>query len=307
MHWFLIALAAPFLWALVNVADKYLVVNYGGGGGQHRSSGSLVLFSSLIGIFVALAIGLFVPEIFSIALTDKLLLILVGGLSICWIILYLFALEIEDVSTVVPWMLTIPVFGYLFGYLFLNEVLTYTQILGMGIIFLGAVVLSVDVRTIKISFKREVVFYMLLVSIIYAANGILFKLVASERGFWVSSFWEHVGLGGAGLIIFALIPRYRQDFLSMLREDGATIFGINVMSELCTIAGNLLTNYALLLAPVALVYMVSTFQPVAVLIFTLITSMVWPQIVKEDFSPRIVTPKLIAVACMVLGSAIMFL
>ncbi|MDP2789426.1 MAG: hypothetical protein Q8O46_05315 [bacterium] len=47
MQWFFIALGAPFLWAVVNISDQYLVLRYAVG---RRGSGGLVLFSSLIGI-----------------------------------------------------------------------------------------------------------------------------------------------------------------------------------------------------------------------------------------------------------------
>jgi len=46
MSWFFIALGAPFLWAIVNIADQHLVKKYSTG---HKGSGGLVLFSSLIG------------------------------------------------------------------------------------------------------------------------------------------------------------------------------------------------------------------------------------------------------------------
>ena len=131
MQWFFIALGAPFLWALVNISDQYLVEKYTTG---KRGSGGLVLFSSLIGIFVAIAIGIFVNGLFSVPLLDKILLITTGGITIAWIILYLFTLEIEDVSAVVPWFLTIPIFGYVFGYVFLGETLSAQQLLGSLII-----------------------------------------------------------------------------------------------------------------------------------------------------------------------------
>lgn len=70
LNWFFIALAAPFLWVLVNLADKYLVINYFG---QEKSPGSLVLFSSLIGIIASLIIGLFTPGVLAISLLDKAL------------------------------------------------------------------------------------------------------------------------------------------------------------------------------------------------------------------------------------------
>lgn len=52
MNWFFIALGAPFLWAIVNIADTYLVSRYSEKE-KERSSGGLVLFSSLIGLVVA--------------------------------------------------------------------------------------------------------------------------------------------------------------------------------------------------------------------------------------------------------------
>ena len=57
-------------------------------------------------------------RIFNIPIFDKLLLCVSGILTIVWIILYLFSLEIEETSAVVPWFLSVPVFGYILGYFF---------------------------------------------------------------------------------------------------------------------------------------------------------------------------------------------
>src|ERR1035437_6576858 len=104
MQWFFIALVAPFLWAFVNIADHYLISKYSQREKEH-SSGGLVIFSSFIGIFIACLILVFTQGIFDISSADKLLLILAGVLTIVWIILYLYAMEIEEVSRVVPWFL----------------------------------------------------------------------------------------------------------------------------------------------------------------------------------------------------------
>ncbi len=305
MQWFFIALSAPFLWALVNLADKYLVINYSIGKG--KSSGALVLFSSMIGVVASLLIGIFTKGVFSINNLDKALLIFIGAFSICWIILYLFALEIEDVSAVIPWMLTIPVFGYILSYFFLGETLTSKQILGAGIIFLGAIILSVDFDKIHIIFKRKIAFFMLLSCFIYAINGVIFKYVGSKDSFWIASFWEYLGLGLGGILIFLFIGKYREDFIFNIKTSGKLIFSLNVGSEMTTIAGNLLTNYALLIAPVALVYMVGSFQPVVVLILTFFSTKFWPKIINENFSRKIIIPKVIAIIVMLFGCAILFL
>src|SRR3989338_3322148 len=141
MQWFFIALGAPFLWALVNISDQYLVARYTTG---KRGSGGLVLFSSLIGIFVGVFIGIFTPGIFDIPIFDKILLNITGGITIAWIILYLFTLEIEDVSSVVPWFLTIPIFGYVLGYIFLHETLSAQQMIGSLVILFGVLLISID-------------------------------------------------------------------------------------------------------------------------------------------------------------------
>ena len=110
MNWFLIALVAPFVWGIVNIGDHYLISKYSDTT-KERSSGGLVLFPSMIAVFVVFFIMIFNNGIFNISLNDKILLMLSGALTIIWMVLYLYALEIEDTSAIVPWFLTVPVFG----------------------------------------------------------------------------------------------------------------------------------------------------------------------------------------------------
>lgn len=304
MNWFFIALGAPFLWALVNISDQYLVAKYSTG---ERGSGGLVLFSSLIGIFAAIAIGIFSHGIFSVPFLDIILLIITGGITIFWIILYLFTLEIEEVSAVVPWFLTIPIFGYLLGYLLLGETLTLQQKIGSLVILSGVLLMSVDFSKQKKEFKWRPALYMIVACILVAISGIIFKYVNIENSFWISSFWEYVGLGGFGVLIYLFIPKYRKEFMLMNRKGGAKIFTLNTLSEILTITGNLLTNFAILLAPVTLVYLVSSFQPAIVLFMTLIATKFFPNIAKEELQTRALLPKTLAIMVMIFGSIILFI
>lgn len=305
MHWFFIALIAPFLWAVVNLADNYLVSNFSQKE-KERSSGGLVLFSSLIGIFIAFFIFVFISGIFDISTLDKFLLIISGMLSVVWIVLYLYALEIEETSKIVPWFLAVPVFGYILGYFFLGENLTLFQFLGSGIILLGLLLISFDFSGEKKRFKHKPLLYMLCASLIIALSGIIFKYVTIEGNFWVSSFWEYFGLGITGLFIFLISPKHRNEFRYMNKTGGKKIFLVNIASELMTISGNLLTNFALLLAPVAMVYLVGSFQPAIVLLLVIITTKFFPHITKENISRRVLVPKIIAIILMILGSVILF-
>lgn len=301
MNWFLIALGAPFLWALVNIADQYLISKYSDREKEH-SSGGLVLFSSLIGLFISILIAIFVRGLFAVSVVDALLLALTGFITIVWVVLYLYALEIEDVSNVAPWFLTVPMFGYIFGYLFLGETLTQHQILGTVIMFLGLVFLSIDFSAEKRQVKRKPVFYMLIACVLVAISGIIFKYVTIEGNFWVSSFWEYLGLGISGLFIYMFIPKYREEFMNMNHKGGVKIFMVNTASELATISGNLLTNFALLLAPVTMVYLVGTFQPAIVLFLTILGTKFFPHIVTENITKKVLIPKIIAIVVMIIGS-----
>jgi len=306
MNWFFIALVAPFLWAFVNIADHYLISKYSQKD-KERSSGGLVIFSSLIGLFIAFLIFIFTSGIFNIPTSDKLLLLLTGALTVVWIILYLFTLEIEEVSAVVPWTLTIPVFGYVLGYLFLGETLVSHQITGSIIIFLGLVILSVNFGGEKRSIKKKPIFYMTFVCLLVAVSGIIFKYVTIEGNFWVSSFWGYLGLGITGLLIYLFILKHRAEFEHMNKTGGHKIFIVNVVSELMTISGNLLTNFALLLAPVAMVFLVGSFQPAIVLILTILGTKFFPHIITENLDKRVLIPKIIAILIMIIGSTILLL
>lgn len=306
MNWFLIALGAPFLWAIVNIVDDFLVSKYSQKE-KERSSGGLVLFSSLIGLFIALFILFFKTGILNISTFDKILLFVNGGLTITWIILYLYALEIEEVSNIVPWFLMIPVFGYILGYFFLGEILSLKQMIGSTIIILGSFLISIDFSRQKNKIKSKPVLYMLGACLALAISGFIFKFVTISGDFWVSSFWEYLGLGVLGLFLYLLVPKYRNEFLFMNKNGGRKIFVINILSELMSISGNLLTNFALLLAPISMVFLVGTFQPVIVLVLAFIGTKFFPNIIKEDISKEVMIPKVTSIILMITGSIFLFI
>lgn len=303
--WAIYAIGASFLWALVNISDKYLVTKYKTG---RHTSGALVLFSSLIGLLISFLIFIFAPGTVQASFFDKLFLMFTGALSVAWIILYLFSLEIEDVSSVVPWFLTIPVFGYMFGYIFLGEDLTLFQKLGSVIVFFGLLLLQIDYTKYKqATIKTKVFWYMIFACIIIAIQGVLFKYVTVVDNFWASSFWQYLGLGLCGVLILFFMPRYRRGFVHMYKVGGKQIMTLNLSSELVTTVGNLLASFATLLAPVTIVYLLESFQPAFVLGLTVLGTIFFPKIIHENISIKVLIPKAVSIAVMIVGSYILFL
>ncbi|MBU0612295.1 DMT family transporter [Patescibacteria group bacterium] len=306
MMWFFLALGAPILWAIVNVADKYLVAKFSQKE-KERSSGGLVLFASFIAIFIAFLIWLFIPDVSNIPIFDKILLMVTGTLTVVWIILYLFTLETEEISTVVPWFLTVPIFGFVLGYIFLGETLSFKQILGSLVTLFGLLIIASDFSEEGGKFKWKPAIYMIIACFLVATSGIIFKYVTVEENFWVSSFWEYIGLGGTGLLIFLFASKYRRQFIRMMRTGGRKIFVVNAVTEVMTVSGNLLTNFALLLAPVAMVYLIGSFQPAFVLFLTLLSTSFFPHIAKENLNKYSLFPKITAIGIMIIGTIILFM
>lgn len=297
--WIFYTLLAITLWSLANIIDSYLVEKNKKIG---HPVGALVLFSSLVAVLVTTVIGIFTPNLFNLKLWQILILLSTGLLNISWIILYLYAIARDSISFVVPWFLMIPFFGYILGNLFLGETLSNHQMVGGLIIILGGLILSVRSFEGKYKINYKTIFYMVPASLFVALWGVLFKIVAHTEGFWVSTFWEHAGLSIAGLLIFIFVKSYREGFKVMLNISHGKIVAVNATSEILAIAGNLLNNFALLLAPIILVYLVSTFQSAITFFVTIIFTIFFPTIYKEDISMRALWHKSISIAIMIAGA-----
>lgn len=303
MSWLTLSLTASFLWALVNISDKYIVSKYST---NAHTSGALVLFSSLIGIFVAGAISLFTDGIFDVPFFDKILLIITGAITALWVIMYCLSLEIEDVSSVVPVFLTVPIFSYILGYIFLGEKFSNNQLLGAFIILFGVSIISIDFSNRKKKIKWRATIYILVASLLIAISGVLFKYVTIGNNFWAASFWGYIGLGIAGILIYFIVPEYRKQFIILNKKGGFNIFALNTISEILTTIGNLLVNYSLLLAPVAMIYLVNSFQPVLLIFLTICISKIAPNIINENLKLVVLLPKIMATIIMAFGSALLF-
>ncbi|MFZ2620952.1 MAG: DMT family transporter [Minisyncoccia bacterium] len=303
---FLIAIGAPFLWALVNHADKFLIDKFFGtkvGGGV----GGLMIFSTLFSVFLLPIIIWMDPNIFDITVTGALILMSAGAINAISILLYLYALNEGEATVVVPFMQLIPVFSFIFGYYLLGETVTWMQVVGGMIIILGSGFLALGgiYKGQKLYFKTKIVVLMTLHSIGFGLYGILFKLISIKEGFWSGAFWEAIGLILTGCILFC-IPSYRNDFLRIIRGNSKTIIGINLISELFTILGNWLTAFASLMSKVVLVTLIAGFQPVFVLVLGVLTTMFFPYIMEEDISRRALTQKIFAVVLIGIGTYLLY-
>jgi drug/metabolite transporter (DMT)-like permease len=301
MNWFLIALVGPVLYAATNHIDKYLLEKYFKGG----KAGVMVLFSALFSVFALPFIYIIEPKVFSLGLLTTTALSLNGMISIVCLILYFKALQDEEASAVVPFFQTIPIFGFILGYFILGETLNLKQVLACLLIIAGTIIISFDLTDSKIKIKKKVAVLMLINSFLFAVSGVIFKLIATEEGFWESAFWEFSGKVILGIVLFLIIKSYRKEFLEVLKINSFPVISLNTFNEIIYIIGDGFSIYATLLAPIALVMTVNGFQPVFVFIFGIILTLFFPKIFQESLSRKILIQKISAIGIITIGTIIL--
>jgi hypothetical protein len=77
----------------------------------------------------------------------------------------------------------------------------------------------------------------------------------------------------AGLILLLCVPSYRRDFLALFKQHRAAAVGLIALSKLLFSISEAITLYATLLAPVALVLLVSSFQPLFVFVLGIVLTL----------------------------------
>ena len=301
MHWFAFALIAPVLWSVTNHLDKYLISKYFRGGG----TGALLIFSSLIGLFLLPTIYFIQPTVLNVNPKLACLIVANGWIYVLGLLPYIYALERDEASIVVPLFQTIPVFSYFLAMLVLGETLTGRQILGSGLVIGGAVGLSLDLTSAKLKLKRDVLGLMILASFLVALNGLIFKFAAIEADFWTASFWEYVGFALIATVLLAFVGSYRRQFISVMQANKLPVVGLNAINEVLNITAKLSMNFATLLAPLALAWVGNGFQPFFVLLFGVILTLFFPRLGAESLLKKSLLQKIVAIAIMFLGTMLL--
>jgi drug/metabolite transporter (DMT)-like permease len=297
MNWFVIALVGPVMYAVANHTDKYLLTRFV----RHGEVGAMVIFSAIFSVVALPVVIAIQPDVFEVSLGRGVLLALNGTLLVAALLCYFCALHEDEASFVVPLYQTIPIFGFILGYVLLQETISGWQALASLIIITGALILSFDVAE-RIRFKKKVVLWMLAASFCAALNGVLFKVFALDAGFWPATFWTLIGKICMGTLLFAFAPTYRKQFLELFRANSGPVLGLNALSESLFIIGEASMAYASLLAPVALVLLVNSLQPLFVLVLGVLLSLFAPAISRESITRKQLAQKLLGTATILFGT-----
>lgn len=110
-----------------------------------------------------------------------------------------------------------------------------------------------------------------------------------------------------GMILFIYVASYRKDFLGVVKNNSLSVISLNSLNEVIFIIADSVACFALLLAPVTLVMTVNGMQPVFVLIFGVILTLLFPKIFKESLLKKNIIQKIIAVLLVTVGACMLSL
>ncbi len=302
MSWFFIALLGTLCFSLTGYIDKYLISKYL----KSDRIGALMLFSAFFAILILPCVFIIERNILSVPSSTILFLILVGILSFIAILFYFKALTYTDTSSIIPYFQLIPVFGFIFGYFVLGEIIPTKTLIGGFIIILGSILLGFRKNESRFRFEYKVVFLMIGSSLTYALYEVLFKLVTVKESFLVSFFWQNVGLLLAGILLYIGISDYRKDFHDLIKNNGKRVLGLNLINEILNTGGVALIQYASLLVPIVLVLLVNSLQPMIVFILGVLLTLFLPKIIKEEIDKNVLIQKIIAILVISAGTYLLY-
>lgn len=297
--WLIYALSGPLLWALSTHIDKYLVDKYF----RHSDTAVLMVFTALLGVIALPVIWVFEPKVMQLSALAIGVMTLSGIFYMGAMLFYLRAIQSEEASVVAPLFQASTLFTFMLGLVLLHELPRWPQLAGVALVMGGAIGLSLDKHLHLSSFKPRLVLLMVAATFIVALSGVVFKIFAVHDEFWSTTFWTFVGEGLFGAVILAL-PKYRRQFLTLLRKNPGPVLGVNAANELVNLGGGLGVRYASLLAPVALVSAVSATTTFFVFLFGIVLTLFFPKFGREDLSARNVLQKAVGGILIMAGVAL---
>jgi uncharacterized membrane protein len=290
MSWVFLALFAPFLSALANIVDKFLL-------GKRMVNCFALL--PVAGFFALLfGVGSFLFVSFDGVPISKLAIAFGLGLVGSFLyMLYYFVLSSEEVSRVISIWYVQPVFVLLFALLFLGEMFPLFKIGGILFCVGGAIALGIDKLPKGFAFRKGF-WWLMLNCVISALVSVGLKFSLEGVGYWQIFSAQSFGLF-VGLSSTIFMPSVRKHLGHVLKN--VHILGV---SEVLAFTAKLVLLAAFALAPVSLVSALSSVQPLFVLGLSLFLSIFIPSILKEDWSRSVVLKKSVSVAAIFVGAVI---
>jgi len=280
-NWLLVALIAPCLWAVVAIIDTHFVH----GVYEDEYDGTVIsgVFQLLPWLLVPLGvIGFTYPgtEIALIALSA-------GGFLLLSFFCYFKALFVSNDSALMQifWNVSVLVVPF-FAWLLIGEVLASVHYAGIGVAFLGIMLLNFDGKVKGIGFFR--IALPMLEAVVFLSFSMVVARMAYEltSDFWSIFLLFSVGAAIAALLILVIGKRNPFRRAKKIVELSRKYLLFFIIAEGLSIVATLTSQKAISIAPaVSFVAVIESLVPVFVMLISFIIVFVFRNFRKVDVIP----------------------
>lgn len=289
MSWFSLALLAAFIWAFVDVLDKYFVTKLS------KNPYIPVMIIAPVDFFVSMSI-FFVHGFETLAPRFVLLGLLAGTFRVLMMFWYFRAAQIEEISRVSPLFYISPFFLLLAAGIFLGEVFTLTQYAGIVFLVLGAFFIS-EKKPFSLHVGKAF-WYMIFAALCLSVSQMIIKYLLGFFDTWTVFAYTEFGVFLSILPIFYL---HFGDLRRLFQHTGAKPFRLLAFSEGLNLGAVFLSVVAASSGPITLVNAVSAVQPFFLLFLTILLSIFSPKILHESIGKKMILFKVFSIGLMFLG------
>jgi len=309
MQWFILALIASILWAVVVIVDKFILTHYIKDAVSYQVFLTLTMLPFLIFLlpFTSHSTNSSTPTILPV------IIILLGVAMGLVFVLYNKALMIEEVSRVTPLFYLSPLFVLLFSFMFIGEGLSLRRYVGIGLMVFSAISVSVSLRGRNRDSHRQshshslhialspALLMILVLDIMNAGKDVISKLILSHLDYLSYLFWFLLG-NIAGRPFLLLIPHNREKTLMIIKTLPPKVYLLSFISSSLAWAGYVLYFKAVSMTYISLVSAIPTTQPFLVFIFATLLGLFYPGLIEEKTDRRSLTIKGIAAVSVLIGA-----
>lgn len=293
MFWILVAILSYFISGLGAVIDKYLLT------GPIPHPKVYAFYTGALGILVLVFFPLSLPFSGS---PQLLLALLAGVIFIFALFWFCKGLHLFEASRIVPAIGALnPLFVFFLNYLFFKEgFFNAWRLVSFLFLLSGSVVVTwkkgkvISWQSLKIS---------AISAFLFSSAFVLIKGVYLEQTFWSGFVW--LGIGGfLAALLFLFSKEVRKEISRRRINTGSKTLGLFLISRA---AGGLsfgLQNWAISLVPLGLLSFINALEGtkyVFLLIFTVLLSLKFPKILKEETSKKILIQKIFAILLIAIG------
>lgn len=243
-------------------------------------------------------VDFFVPDPSQIFLS-----ILAGFIFVFALFGFYTALENFEASRIVPAVggfLPLFTFGLVFLFLAGQEILSFWKFLALFLLIIGSILIALEreklitLRSLPIS---------ALAAFLFALSFVLAKYVYLAQPFWSGFIWMRIG-GFFAAICFLFTKEVQKEIFKgkfTFKKKTVTIFLFN---QVIGAGAFVLQNWAIALVPLTFLPFINALEGIKygfLLIFSVLLSLKFPQILKEEISREVLFQKIIAILLIVGG------